>query len=182
MLSIAIVVEGRSEAILLRRLLNQGPAVALRFYAAEGRDCLATVGRNILVHDGGPLVVAMDADTFDRAQGESSCRMVEATLRRVSPDDRFGVFAFVPALEVVFFEAPSVLTRRFGSAILSPSVIEKGCVQPSGTQRDILQHMGVAKEAFFRELTVEDLNDLRQGEQASKFISVVEGLTVGVGQ
>ncbi len=180
--SIAVVVEGRSDAILLRRLLGKSAPVPLRFYATEGQASLATIGRNILVHEGGPLIVVMDSDTFDLGRVETSCSLVETALRNVSPHDRFHVVAFVPELEIVFFEAPTVLTRRFGSEIVSPAKIENGHFRPKNLLLDILKSSDISKrETYFKELTDTDLDELRQGAQASSLLSVVEGLTVGVG-
>ena len=126
----SVVVEGRQDVILLRALLRGRADVSFRFYASGGRASLATVGRNILVHEGGLLIVVMDADTLDPSQADTSCRLIESALRRFSPDERFDVFAFVPELEVVFFEVPTVLTRRFGPEVVSLPVIERGCFEP----------------------------------------------------
>ncbi|MGP0070132.1 MAG: hypothetical protein ACLQGP_41860 [Isosphaeraceae bacterium] len=108
--------------------------------------------------------------------------MVEAALGSVSPDDRFNVFAFVPELEVVFFEAPNVLIRKFGTEIANSCAIDRGCSRPKPRLQEILHRSGASRPSFFEGLTSEDLDELRQGEQASKFISAVESLTVGVGR
>ncbi|MEJ7639415.1 MAG: hypothetical protein WKF75_15925 [Singulisphaera sp.] len=128
------------------------------------------------------MMIVMDADTLDPSQAGTSCSLVEAALRRVSPDDRFDVFAFVPELEVVFFEIPAVLTRRFGSKVVSRSVIDQGCFQPNVTLQKVLDGSGITREGFFKGLTSEDLDDLRQGDQVAKFIAAVEGLDVRVGR
>ena len=178
---IAVVVEGKSDALLLRRLLEKTLEIPLRFYAADGEISLATVGRNILVHEGGPLVVVMDADTLERSRGDDARRMVGATLRSVAPGDRFEVFAFAPGLEVVFFEAPAVLLRRLGSKIMNRSAIERGSLQPKATLRGLLGGAEIAESDYFRGLTDQDLDDLRQGDQASQLIRVLESLAVAVG-
>ncbi len=148
--NLTIVVEGRSDAILLRRLLSKHEAIPLRFYAAQGRESLATLGRNILVHEGAPVLVVMDADTLDPRRAVEDCRMVEILLRRFSAEDQSAAFAFVPELEVVFFEAPSVLVRRFGPEIVSQSTIERGRLQPKATLRGILQSSGISCETYFK--------------------------------
>jgi hypothetical protein len=178
--SITVVVEGQLDVVLLRKLLRRQTDVAFRFFAARGRASLATVGRNILVHDGGPLLIVMDAGTFDPAQAESSCIMVKAALRRVSPDDRFDVFAFVPELEIVFFESPGVLARRFGPSVTDQRIIDRGNLRPGRTLQEILHETGVSRASFFEELTDAEIDELLQGEQTRQLISAVEALTVSV--
>ncbi len=119
---------------------------------------------------------------MDAASSEDSASMVEAALRSVSPYDRFDVFAFVPELEVIFFETPDVLVRKFGTEIVNSSVIDRGCSRPKPTLQELLQSSGTEELSYFQGLTSEDLDELRQGEQASKFISAVESLTVRVGR
>ena len=83
--NLTIVVEGRLDAILLRRLFSKYEAIPLRFYAAQGRESLATLGRNILVHEVRPVLIVMDADTLDLRRAVEHCRMVEVLLRRLRP-------------------------------------------------------------------------------------------------
>jgi hypothetical protein len=180
MSSFTLVIEDRSNARLLRGLLGKEAGTAIRFFAASGRFSLATLARNILVHEGGPVIIVMDADTLDTSLAEGSCDLVETALRNVSPDDRFAVFAFVPELEVVFFEAPDVLLRKFGPEIVNSSIMARGRLQPKAALQEILQRAGTTQSSYLEGLTSEDFDELRQGEQASKFIAAVESLTVGV--
>jgi hypothetical protein len=180
--NLTIVVEGRSDAILLRRLLSEQKAIPLRFYAAQGRMSLASLGRNILVHEGAPVLVVMDGDTLNPRNADEACRLVEVLLRRFSAEDQSAAFAFVPESEVVFFEEPSVLVRRFGPEVVSQSMIERGRLQPRAVLGGILKGAGLTREAYFKELSGEEIDGLRRGEQASRLIDVVEGLMVGVGR
>jgi hypothetical protein len=180
--NLSIVVRARSDAILLRRLLSKRESIPLQFYAAEGVISLATVGRNILVHEGAPVLVVMDAETYNPRKAKEECGLVEMLLRRFSAEEDSAAFAFVPELEIVFFEAPSVLVRSFGPEIVSPSTLERGQYQPKTTLRGILQGAGISRESYFKQLGVEDIDELRRGNQLSRLIEVVEGLTVGVGR
>ena len=81
----------------------------LRFYVGEGRASLLSVARNLLVHEGGPVLVIMDADTTYPKSAEQTRSMALATLRTVGGSQRFEVFAYIPEHEIVFFEAPAVL-------------------------------------------------------------------------
>jgi hypothetical protein len=181
MSSIILVVEERSKVSLLRGLLRNLTDVSFRIFAAGRQMSQASLARNIIFHEGGPLMVVMDADTLDPSQARGACQLVETAIRNVSPDDRFAVFAFVPELEVIFFETPEVLLRKVGPECVNASIMDRGCLQPHASLQEILQRANMTQPSFFEELTNEDLDELRQGEQASKLIAAVERFIVGVG-
>ena len=90
--SLYIVVEEPADAHIIRGILGKELAGKLRFFAASGRLSLATVGRNILVHEGGPVLLVMDADTRNQQLVErlyaSPRTTVERQLIRPRPDSR----------------------------------------------------------------------------------------------
>src|SRR5438128_2325779 len=161
MVSLSLVVEGRSDEVLLERLLIQPAHCEFRFYASEGRVALETIGRNLLVHQGGPVLVVMDAETLNPSRAEEERGMARFLLQRFSAPEGCDAFAFVPALEVIFFEAPGVLIRRFGADAVTESVIERGHYLPEDTLAKVLSPAGLSKEDFFKSLTSEELEELR---------------------
>ncbi len=172
MAEVCIVVEGRSDVAILRPFLARTIGRPFRFFASGGRNGLATIGRNILVHEGNPVLVAMDADTFDAASAAEACGMVRAALRRFSSDDLSDAFAFIPEIEVIFFEAAPLLIRRG----IDPAQIERGLYRPKLVLSEELTLLGQTLESFVKGLTDEDIDDLRGGDQASRFLQVVEHL------
>jgi len=50
---------------LIRKLLFQEPVDAMKFYASMGKVSAVTIARNMLVHEGGPVLLAIDSDTLD---------------------------------------------------------------------------------------------------------------------
>lgn len=176
---VTFVVEGRSDAVLFKKLLSETSSLGFRFFVGGGRASLATVARNILAHEGGPLVIIMDADTLDLAQADSNCLMVRAALRSFSAAGGVEVFAFVPEQEVVFFEAPSVLQRRFGKDRVQQHLLERGLLAPKDTLLTLLRESGVRREVWFKELTEEDGKDLQRGTQATQLIRSVQALVDG---
>lgn len=70
MITLSIVVEGPSDETLLMQLLDQQSHCRFRFYVSGGRVALETIGRNLLVHQGGALMIVMDSDTFNPAKAE----------------------------------------------------------------------------------------------------------------
>src|SRR5262245_7548496 len=130
MANLSIVVEGRSDETLLKRLLIQPTECEFRFYASEGRVALETIGRHLLVPQCGPVLVVMDAETLNPSKAEEERGMARFLLERFSTPGNCDAFAFVPALEVIFFEAPSALIGRFGVDAVTESLIERGHYLP----------------------------------------------------
>ena len=75
-----------------------------------------------------------------------------------------------------------MLVRRFGPEVVNQATIERGHFQAKCTLETILQGAGLTEETYFKELSSEDIDEIRQGEQVSRLIDVMEGLPVGVGR
>jgi hypothetical protein len=176
MASLSIVVRGRSGELLLKRLLIQPADCAFRFYASGGGVALETIGRNILVYRGAPVLVVTDAETLNPSKAEEERGLARFLLQRFAAPEDCDAFAFVPALEVIFFETPAVLIGRFGADAVTETVIERGHYLPDDTLAKVLTPAGLAKKDFFKSLTTEELEELRRGPQASKLIAAVEKL------
>jgi hypothetical protein len=174
MKSLKIVVEGRSDIAILRRLLIPRESYGFGFYAGGGRLSVTTLGRNILVHEGGPLMIVIDADTLTPKTAAETCDSIRSALRSVSADGSFDVFAFVPELEVLFFEASKVLVQRFGMEKVNELVIERGHYRPKAVLEDILRSVGLSREDFYKALSDEDVEELRSGDQARRLIEAVD--------
>lgn len=172
MTDICVVVEGRSDVAILRPILNKTIGLPFRFFVGEGRLNLVTIGRNILVHEGNPVLVVMDAKTFDVPTGEETCGMARMALRQFSSEDWSDSFAFVPEIEVIFFEAASLLDRRG----VDPAVVERGRYRPKATLTEVLNGLGQTLRAFADGWTDEDIADLRDNSQAGQFLRVAERL------
>lgn len=169
---LCIVVEGRSDVAILRALLPGPMARRFQFFAGQGRIGLPTLGRNILVHEGNPVLLVMDAGTFSQSAADEARGMARAALRQFSDEDHSDAFAFVPEIEVIFFEAAPILTRRG----IDPSRLERGLDRPKLILGEELKKAGQTLEGFVEGLAEEDLADLRGGPQAGRFLQVVERL------
>jgi hypothetical protein len=172
---INVVVKARSFPSLLRELF-QVANCSFQFFAAESRTSPSALGQSILVHEGGPLLVVKDGETLNPSKAEEERGMARFLLERFSMPDDCDAFVFVPALEVVFFEAPGVLIGRFGAEIVTDPVIERGHYLPGDTLAKVLAPSGLDKEDFFKSLTSQELDELRRGPQAGKLIAAVERL------
>jgi len=173
---LTIVVEGHMDVTLLRKYLPEIPELTTRFFAGDGRVSLPTVARNLLVHEGGPVLIVMDADSLDLDQAEQNRAMAIATLRRVAAEERFDVFAYLPEHEVIFFEAPEVLERRCGKSLLTPAVLDRGRYDPRQVLEDILAKLKKTRSSWLASLTSEDGESLRAGTQAGRLVTMFRSL------
>jgi hypothetical protein len=173
--SCTVVAEELLDAVLLNRVIQRALSIDARFFTGDGQIALTSLARNILVHDGGPVLVVMDAETTNGDMAAEACAMTRMALGHVSPDDAFDVCALVPQLEVVFFEAPGVLRRHLGAHVHDLE-LELGRFSPAQTLNTLLARSGRDLEFFVRELDDCDLDALLAGPQLSRFISSADTL------
>lgn len=171
--SCTVVAEELLDAVLLSRVIQRALSVRPRFFTGDGQIALASLARNILVHDGGPVFVVIDAETMNGDTAAEARAMTRMALGHVSSDDAFEVYAFVPQLEVVFFEAPEVLRRHLG---LNEVELEMGRFSPEHALNVLLARSGRNRESFIRELDDHDLDALLAGPQLSRFIGAADAL------
>jgi hypothetical protein len=170
------VVEHYAEAVLMACLLDATRGIAPRFFVSEEQTGLATLARNILVHEGGPVLVVMNSQTSDEKEAAEKKGFVDAAIRYVANDDAFGVVAFTPSIEIIAFEKPSVLMRYVGGTGAAESLLALGALDPSGTLHRV-QGGSEAVEQFYRSLSTEELRTLSEGAQATDLLAEVDRLT-----
>src|SRR5262249_49546326 len=129
-------------------ILGEDLAKKVQFFASQGRASLATLGRNVLVHEGGPVLLVMDSDTLDprlTAELESMNKVAMSSVRTsgaqlpvpAASSRQFKVFTFVPEIEAVFFEAPEVLGRLVGKTV-SKDKVSEGHLVPKQVLAELL--------------------------------------------
>lgn len=182
-IDLKIVAKGLSDIHLLRKLLSDELTAGVRFYASQGRASLATVGRNILVHEGGPVLLVMDADTLSSQARQELEAMTTVAMSGaasggafVSWQGSFKVFTFLPAIEVVFFEAPAVLEKAIGRALPS-EILKEGLASPKPTLTKLLAEAGKSDlDMLSRQLDEPSIDALRTGKQATALRASVRPL------
>jgi hypothetical protein len=142
-----VVVEGKTDATAIRAILGADLARRARVFAAQGRTSLVTIARNPFFHEGGPVLIAMDADTTTAHRVEEQKALTRAAVESLIPGSMNGVdrgvevFAFVPEIEVIFFEAPAALERLLGEP-LPPAAVEERLLIPHKTLEALLGRKG----------------------------------------
>lgn len=175
---LTIVVEGPSDAEAIRALLGHEKAARTRFFAGRGKMSLASLARNIVVHEGGPVLTVIDADTTsERLIGEQVADLRAAIASAISYEDasRFvGVFAFVPELEVIFFEAPAALEKLLGAAA-PPTLVRDGLLAP---KRTLWERIGETVPRDFVACMKEPgiAEAIAQGKQAAALLDLAQSM------
>lgn len=180
---LSVVVNRAEDAALLRALLPAEHLERMRFYAAAGRVALATVGRNILVHEGGPVLIVMDSDTRNTNRADELRSITLAALRNFSPGGPLDVVTFIPETEVVFFETPAALERLLGTT-MEESTLREGLLAPRATLDRLLREngRGPGLPALLQSLGEEALDAVRSGPQACVLLDSVTSLLEPVGK
>jgi hypothetical protein len=174
-----IIAESLSDIHFIRKLLYREPVREMKFYASQGKVSAVTVARNILVHEGGPVLLAVDSDTLDierqREYEATALAAVEVAYARdfVTMQPLCGVFTFRPSLEVVFFEAPKALELLLGKEV-DERTIEEGKARP----KQLLQKLYGIKDSSWLETVIRKIDEpmqdlLRAGEQATRLREIV---------
>ncbi len=161
-----IVTEGKTDVLIIRKLLSAELTCGIRFFAAQGRESLVTLGRNLLVHEGGPVLLVMDVATAElQSRGDMTAETMRA-LGAVGAPGAFDVFAFTPEIEVVFFEAPDALQRVLKTT-LTVNVLKEGLVKPKPTLMQLMVEVGIPNtEVLIRKFDEEATQSISRGKQA----------------
>ena len=177
MIDLNIVVEDRLDAKLLRKYLPKIEGLTPRYYASAGKVSLATMARNLLVHEEGSVLVVMDTDSLNPQMAQQERLLTLATLRLVADVTRFDAFAFCPEHEVIFFETPDILERYWpGAEALSKASLERVGYAPKRELAKLLEAANLTAEQWFASLTAEDGEILRRSGQASHLVGLFEKL------
>jgi hypothetical protein len=178
-----IVCEGLSEVHLLRKLMGRELTGDMKFYASQGRSSLVSLARNLIVHEGGPVFLVMDADSTNAHVREELEAITTVAMHGAASGGTFlaipglfKLFMFVPEIEAVFFEAPEVLERVTGKPI-SQDVVEGGLKAPAATLAKLTGNSKpVAVDLLSAKLDEKALDMLRKGKQALAFRMNIEEL------
>jgi hypothetical protein len=172
-----IVVEGQTDANILRAILGDELKSKTRFFSGQGKMGALTVGRNLLVHEGGPVLMVIDSDTLSTEQSEEEEALAGYALASVAFGAIFGVFTFKPEIEVVFFEAPRGLERLLGKTI-PPETVREGLFIPRQTLEKLLVEPGPRRDylSFVGNVDPEAGAELAKGLQAAALIEKVRSL------
>lgn len=162
-----VVSEGKSDVLILRSILHKELREGVRFFAAQGRESLVTLGRNLLVHEGGPVLLVMDIATAELPIRDEKVAEMLRALSTIGAPGLFDVFVFTPEIEVVFFEAPAALQRATGITV-PEALVAEGLAHPKAMLGRFLAQVQMPNtEVLIRKLDDTALDALCRGSQAT---------------
>jgi hypothetical protein len=162
-----IVTEGLSDVRILRSILYKELHESMRFFAAQGRETLTTLGRNLLVHEGGPVLLVMDVATSELPIRDEKVAEMLRAMSTIGAPGLFDVFVFTPEIEAVFFEAPAALQRATGIEV-PEALITEGMGHPKTMLGRFLAQAKIPNiEVLIRKMDDTALEALSRGNQAT---------------
>lgn len=180
---LTVICEGKTDTRLVRLLMAHELRDGMKFYASQGRVSLLTLARNLIVHEGGPVLLVMDADSTNPHVKRELEAVATAAMGGAAGDGMlraapglFSVFLFVPEIEVVFFEAPTALERVVQKPIGNES-IKEGLTAPKSMLAKLTNDSpALAVDLLSRKIDEEGIELLRNGKQATAFRETLNNL------
>lgn len=169
-----VVVEQRSDAAILRRLISRELGVHARFFAGRG-ESIGSLARSLLRTEGGPVLAVPDTYTTNAEKVEEARGTMHLAISMVALESMFEVHAFAPEADVIFYEAPCVLERHFGREI-SGIELELGLLDPRRQLNRLLAQNGMDRDAFHDLLDDRDVDCLLRGPQMQALTAAADTL------
>jgi len=155
-----IFVEGATAQKLLARVLEDlKPRYASRVVQGGGRDAVRPMARRQLLTKREPVALVVDSDTTNERRAKTQRRELEDYLAWGAAGTPFKVVQFIPEIEVVFFDCPSVLYRIVGKKI-DTHAQEAGKLAPHRALAMLMP--AYEKIAGIDKLRREDVGELRK--------------------
>jgi hypothetical protein len=175
--TLKVVAREREDIQIIRTLLHKELPASTRFFATRGRVSLVTIGRNLLIDEGGPVLVVMNAETLSPQLKDERESLARFALSRAAAPGQFDVFSFVPEIEVVFFEVPAALEQALGVKV-APTTVEIGRLAPHKTLAQLLADAAIPDlSALIRKMDEQTIEMLARGEQASALADKIRSLS-----
>jgi len=109
-----VVVEGATDADILRRVLPRDLVEDVEFVVANGRSAAMSLARSILVVKRAPVALVVDADTNDEVAVKEQLDLLRYYMSYGAGAAPFEVLAAVPEIDAVLFQDRSLIERITG--------------------------------------------------------------------
>ena len=172
-----IICEDDLDSQLLQRVLPRELLNSVGIVVGGSLSSVKSMARSLVVRRRVPVAIIVDADTVDPDQVEERRREVKEIVEGVAANTPVGVILAVPAIESVFFQDISLISRLFESApaqeILSMAVYEPG--------RALKQLIAESKQyqnqsELIGQLTHEDLKILGETSVMQELLQFVQSV------
>jgi hypothetical protein len=111
-----IVVEGPTDAAILRKILPPESLQQVKFIDGEGKYSAVSMARKLLMTEQIPTVLVIDADTDQKSMIHEQ-QDLDYLLRQTAGGTPFLILMAVPAIEVLFFQDRGFLEQLLGKTL-----------------------------------------------------------------
>jgi hypothetical protein len=157
-----IIMEGLTDAAILRALLPGEVVNACHLLPTTGRSTLVSVARTYLIKNHAPTAVLLDTDTLDPTIIAERIQTTRYLMEAVAGDTPFEIIYCIPHIEAIFFDDTAALERvfpQFGNVF----ILQFAKTQPKDQLDVLFQKGGGPKNlnAFLDQLTSDEVKKLR---------------------
>jgi uncharacterized protein DUF3226 len=170
-MKVYLLVEGKSDLDLFRRLLPSEILPDTTIVTAGGRSNITSKASSLMVTKRRPLALVTDADTIEKDAVEQRLQSLQELVRSATAGVPYKIILAVPEIESWFFVVPEVLERLSGKK-LSPEQQELGEMRPKEVLAQIFKNQepwSVARLAS--ELTELEVQTLRETQPRKELIA-----------
>jgi len=167
-----LVVEGQSDAAILRAVLPRETLQEFEIFIAGGRSSIASVARTLLVQHRRPLILFLDTDSLNPSYIFELYTTMEDLLRSVAGGTRTKVVCSMPSLEAIFFETDIGLKEIFPK--YDPELLLMFTKQNPKEALDFLFQSGGGPKGLLElleRLTHQDIEKLQATYQVAELMS-----------
>ncbi len=111
-----VVCEGECDAQILKRLLPEEAVGDVEVVVAGGLSAVKSLARSLVVRRQCPVAIVADADAVVPEQVEQRLQDIQEIVGNIAANTPVKVVLAVPALEAVFFQDVSLLSKWLGHA------------------------------------------------------------------
>lgn len=138
-----VVVEGKTDEMILKAILPADVNKRARFVVGSGRYSAQSLARTILAYERQPVALVLDAETMDESSVKEQLAYLRKALSEVAIDLPCEAFLAVPEIEAIFFESKSLI-EKWAQRSLLPAEWDYAQMMP----RKMLEKMGDAEYLF----------------------------------
>jgi hypothetical protein len=158
-----VVTAGQLDRRLLEQLVPQNLAAGIVLVTANGYSGAVSMARSLLATRPSPVALVLDADSISPDFVRERSRGLHELLGSVSSGPESEVFLFVPEMEAIFFQAPSLLERVLGLTIPETLAILAEARPKDALDRLFTQHQSIkTMPQLLVALTPGDFEELRR--------------------
>jgi hypothetical protein len=152
-----ILVEGPTDAAILRRILPPEALQDAELVPAGGSPGIPSLARSLLVRRKKPVAVVMDADSVNPEVIEERQQSTEEFIRSADSSVPVKVVAAVPEIEAWFFANPETVNHVVGVTVTAdwfalgkrdPKGVLQQLAEKNGKQWDIEQALSSTSATF----------------------------------